>query len=297
MESYIVSNWREKFDRLIAGLDYESVETVTRCLTALYTLEINDAAGIPHPPISCFLTDDEIETFVNNENYLYENTFQHPDGTWEFNGYKLPILSFEYCTFIDEYSLPSLDLSKISSDSAIIDVGAYIGDSAVVFNRYLPNNKIYSFEPVQDLYDLLLQTISLNDMENIVTPVMSALGDVPNAIVRGVSSGSCSRISIDGDSDFHMTSLDNWVITNKIPHVGIIKVDIEGSEQKFLAGARMTITRDRPLMFLSIYHNPSDYFDIKPLIESWDLNYKFKIFKPMHNNIITETLLICIPND
>lgn len=43
---------------------------------------------------------------------------------------------------------------------------------------------------------------------------------------------------------------------------------------------------------ISIYHNASDFFDIKPLLESWNLNYSFKIVRPVDMGIQCETLLI-----
>ena len=35
-----------------------------------------------------------------------------------------------------------------------------------------------------------------------------------------------------------------------------------------------------------------DFFNIKPMIESWDLGYEFKIVKPVDGAIILETMLI-----
>ncbi|WP_297570126.1 hypothetical protein [Helicobacter sp. UBA3407] len=46
-------------------------------------------------------------------------------------------------------------------------------------------------------------------------------------------------------------------------------------------------------MLLSIYHNGSDFFDIKPMIESWDLGYQFKIIKPIDYTISIEAALFC----
>ncbi|TXJ30536.1 hypothetical protein EPJ69_10360 [Brachyspira aalborgi] len=47
--------------------------------------------------------------------------------------------------------------------------------------------------------------------------------------------------------------------------VGFIKVDIEGEEQKLLEVSKNTIIKQRPYMVISIYHNESDFFDIKPI--------------------------------
>lgn len=75
--------------------------------------------------------------------------------------------------------------------------------------------------------------------------------------------------------------------------VGFIKVDIEGFEQEFLKGAKQTITEQKPAMLISIYHQASDFFEIKPMIESWNLGYSFKIIKPIDHSIVDECALFC----
>ena len=89
-----------------------------------------------------------------------------------------------------------------------------------------------------------------------------------------------------------ITTLDEFVRENKI-EVGFIKVDVEGFEMEFLKGAKETICTQKPAMLLSIYHQASDYFGIKPLIESWNLGYKFKIHQGIDYSIPVETALFC----
>ena len=62
---------------------------------------------------------------------------------------------------------------------------------------------------------------------------------------------------------------------------------------EFLKGAKETIKAQKPAMLISIYHQPSDYFGIKPLIESWNLGYVFKIHKGVDLSLTTETALFC----
>ena len=60
-----------------------------------------------------------------------------------------------------------------------------------------------------------------------------------------------------------------------------------------MKGARKTIEKYRPVLLISMYHNPSDFFEIKPMIDSWNLGYKFSVYKPLGNNtVVAETLLI-----
>ena len=76
--------------------------------------------------------------------------------------------------------------------------------------------------------------------------------------------------------------------------IGCIKFDLEGMETKALRGAEATIKRDKPLLLICLYHTPEDFFGIKPLIESWNLGYKFKIAdtEPCNNVIGMHLTLI-----
>lgn len=101
-------------------------------------------------------------------------------------------------------------------------------------------------------------------------------------------------IDKNDDNCVSIQTLDDYVLLNDISDIGLIKVDIEGFEQKFLEGARKTIEKFKPSMLLSIYHNYNDFFKIKPMIESWNLGYKFDFFHgTLENTVEDEILLIC----
>lgn len=93
------------------------------------------------------------------------------------------------------------------------------------------------------------------------------------------------------DIEVPVTTLDEYIAQHRI-EVGLIKVDVEGGEPAFLEGAKRTICEQKPILLLSIYHNAHDFFELKPLIESWDLGYRFKIHKPTLQSTTGETLLL-----
>ena len=93
-----------------------------------------------------------------------------------------------------------------------------------------------------------------------------------------------------------MTTVDDYVNDNNLD-VGLIKVDIEGAEPLFLEGAKQTIIKQRPVLLLSIYHSAHDFFELKPLIESWGVKYKYRIYKPAIETATLEILLIAEPVD
>jgi FkbM family methyltransferase len=143
---------------------------------------------------------------------------------------------------------------------------------------------------------LLVRTINLNSAADKIIPINKALGDKKEIVnVRTDIGGEQFCLDINADKNgkpIEIDTLDNFVAENNI-EVGLIKVDIEGMEQKFLAGAINTIKKQKPVLLLSIYHNANDFFEIKPLIESWNLGYKFKIRQLSTESIFAEVMLIC----
>ena len=90
----------------------------------------------------------------------------------------------------------------------------------------------------------------------------------------------------------NVVSLDDYVSKNNL-NVGLIKTDLEGFEQEFLKGAINTIKTYKPTLMISIYHSAQDYFQVKEIIKSLNLGYKFSLFKADDGYLIAGTLLIC----
>lgn len=58
------------------------------------------------------------------------------------------------------------------------------------------------------------------------------------------------------------------------------------------------IFKQKPILIISIYHNYSDFFKIKPLIESWNLGYRFDFFRGVDGmTTFADTMLICEPRN
>ncbi|MCL5742330.1 MAG: FkbM family methyltransferase [Acidobacteria bacterium] len=67
-----------------------------------------------------------------------------------------------------------------------------------------------------------------------------------------------------------LTTIDKLAAELKLARVDYIKMDIEGAEQRALAGARETLARFHPRLALSAYHVPDDPVRIPALVrEAW----------------------------
>jgi len=71
--------------------------------------------------------------------------------------------------------LPQTCLSQITGKD-IIDGGAYIGDSILIFEEFVPRT-VYAFEPLEENFILLNKTIYINKLRNVI-PLKIGLGNI-----------------------------------------------------------------------------------------------------------------------
>ena len=279
-----------KYDRLVRGLSEEDTAKVNQILGRVQFLNEHDSRN-------CFQPEESERIYRNQLEYF--KVARLNDHCYAYNGYKFPIGDFEIGTFVNNYGCRLIEHPEFVSGKDIIDAGAYIGDTSLMFNRFFPKrNRIYAFEPDPKTYALLEKTISMNSLDKI-TPVRLALGE--NSSEGRLSGTGMSTNLLDhgfqqdnGDA-IKIVKLDDYVSQNHIVP-GLIKADLEGFEMHFLKGALETIRKYRPVMLLCIYHSADDFFGIKPFIESLDLGYRFRISRPDDGHVLCETCLICNPD-
>ena len=286
-------DFKDKYFALIKGLDEESVFTVNRILWKQSQYLMSNA-----PKMNLFTLQEQNELrYV--EDLFSKEVVKVSENVYAFGKYLLPVNHFESVIFYYKYCLSEVtELDKVRGKT-IIDAGAYIGDTALLFSELEPS-KIISFEPIPENAELCEQTILLNKLSNIVLE-RAALG-AKKGIIGIYSAGEGSTFfPRKEDEPFYkekvevpVVTLDEYVDENNL-EVGLIKMDIEGAEPDCLKGAMQVITKQRPILLICIYHNKNDFFGIKPMLESWGINYQYKIRKPTTNNATYDTLLIAEP--
>lgn len=285
------NNAKEKLESLCRGLDNASKQCVYRiCGRLLQAKNDNDNFCMN-------LTQEELQGLAKLHTEFYPNVINPLPNIYSYNGYFFPTNHISEHVLLNKHDMHLIENLDKLRQKDIIDVGGYIGDSAIVLQDFT-DKSVHTFEATQTNYKLLLQTLQLNNATKII-PVNKGLGSKDEMLQIAVDGGCSSVITSTPQAQnlaiieqTHIITLDGYTKENNI-EVGFIKVDIEGFEMEFLKGAKETIARDKPAMLISIYHQGSDFFDIKPLIESWNLGYKFKIHKPIDHSIIAETALYC----
>lgn len=142
--------------------------------------------------------------------------------------------------------------SLLTADDVVVDVGANVGTHAIPFAKVA--KKVYAFEPQVPIYDVLVENVALNGLEEKVEALNVALGAADDNVLSfgpidyaapNNFGGFGVRESLSGTS-VQTATLDGLALER----VALIKVDVEGFEAHVIEGARATITRDRPLLYV-----------------------------------------------
>lgn len=164
------------------------------------------------------------------------------------------------------------DICKLGHEEVMVDAGAFTGDTTETFIKATQNKfkKVYAFEPNQENYSaLLLKTC--NDSRIECYPY--AVWDREEKL--GFSEDSYSGyVNPNGvDSVVQAMPLDCVV---KAP-VTFIKMDVEGSEQRALQGAKQIIEKYHPRLAISVYHKEKDLYQIPLYLHKEYPEYKFSL--------------------
>lgn len=270
--------------KLINNLDENSVKTIQKILERIKISISSDEKKIP-------LFDlDETMALKHVKHDFIKKIKHRPDGTYSYKNYILPINHFEIGVLYYDYMINFFNDLPALKNRSIIDIGGFIGDSALVFRKY-SDAPLYIFEPGKQSYELLQKTLKLNNLTNVVTE-RYALGDKECMVSISGDGDACASINQSGN-DIKQITLDSYVKEHNI-NVGLIKSDIEGYEKYMLLGAKETILTQKPKLLISIYHNYEQFFGIKPMLEEWGYR-KFKVIKSVDGAILIGTVLLCEP--
>lgn len=132
-----------------------------------------------------------------------------------------------------------------------IDIGSHIGTWSLLMATINPTFKVYSYEPVQSNFLLLVENIKINNLSNVkpFNLAVSSFSDMKETIYYGDGDNSFERQhrfigSMIGGSG-HIDNVDTISINdiferNKIDRCRVMKVDCEGCEVKGFS----TITKE-----------------------------------------------------
>jgi FkbM family methyltransferase len=187
-----------------------------------------------------------------------------------------------------------------------MDIGAFIGDSSIALSNY-NYRKIYAVEISAKSINQFINNMARSGIQNTRFEVIHAgiSSEDTDETIKIADTGSAGLSSLRNtgkydEIDVPQKTLDRIVAQFKI-EPRFIKVDIEGNGFEFTKGAIDTIKRFRPVLSIAIYHNPQEFFEVKPFLEKSVEGYVFMIRKLScgikNNQCHSEIVLIGYPGE
>lgn len=169
----------------------------------------------------------------------------------------------------------SPDLIQIREDEVLVDCGAFDGDSITEFVNRQGNSfqSIIAFEPDPANRKKLHERLDRysDSIRNKIHTLPQAVGARTETVSFSSSGTDQSKVG-EGTNSVECVTLDE-ALQNLQP--SLVKFDIEGAELDALAGARKVISRCRPVLAVSAYHEQDHLWRVPLTLAQLCEDYKF----------------------
>ena len=144
--------------------------------------------------------------------------------------------------------------SLIKPGTTVIDVGANIGFFTRHFGRWVSGGgHVIAVEPEETNFARLNWTIARHMLTAVVETIQAVAAETNGTLKLEInpSHPADHKISEQG-IPVRAVSLDTLLEERQWPPVSLIKIDVQGAEERVLRGGRKTIERFHPALFLEI---------------------------------------------
>lgn len=210
--------------------------------------------------------------------------------------YGISNVAFEVCYYQHGLKMLPSAVVDYTRDKDFLDIGAYAGESSLVFMDYSPR-QVIAFEPSAKNRLAYVRNLAAAK----VTPECYrlepfALGEGSGKMNFNDNGVAGTSLYVPGDDCCEVLTLDSYT-TGKSLRIGFIKADVEGMGLAVVTGALQTLQRDRPVLSLAVYHNATELFDIYAFLKQQVSGYVFHLRLLNDEVPLRELTLIAYPRE
>lgn len=177
-----------------------------------------------------------------------------------------------------EPAVASWLLKNYNPATVFLDIGANFGYFSILLGSVVDSDaggKVYAFEPNPHMVELLTKSVNINGFGNRITVVPEAVGDKSEALPLYESTeglfGSTTLLesptskNLRNDKVINVDTLDAIIERLDIKNVSLIKMDIEGFEEKAFKGMQRIFSENKSLKMIMefsplLYQKPLLFF-------------------------------------
>lgn len=210
-----------------------------------------------------------VQKIKNSIQFLIQKIIGYPTYLYWFSIYR--VLRYQFLK--DDIDIAFfIDLVKKNKEGIVIDAGANVGYTTVIFAKAFPAISIVSYEPVSLLSRIIHKVVLFFGVHNVEVR-QKALGEtiesvvIKTPVIQGVKKQGLSYIDKEVDrediemmkasiaEEVDMVTLDSDWESHNNPLIAGIKVDVENFEYFVLKGAKNLIMKFRPIVMAELWDN------------------------------------------
>jgi FkbM family methyltransferase len=211
------------------------------------------------------------------------------------------IQSIKKTSFKEDSFLIQKEIIGKKKSVTIFDIGANRGQVTQKYLELFPNAIIYAFEPFPESFNILRNRFLDNSSVHLIQKAVSSeSGNKEFFVNKNVDTNSLLKPQKTGlSSDEQVRNvhkikvegliLDNFCHFNRIEHIDILKMDIQGGEYDALKGLHKALEKSAidliytETYFLEQYENQPLFHDISKLLLKYDYRLQ-DIYNPIYGN-------------
>ncbi len=171
----------------------------------------------------------------------------------------------------------------------IFDVGAHEGESIDRFRNLFQNPIIHSFEPQSKTFEKLMNK-KKNDKDLVLNNFALGSREENQEIFVNSNTAASSYLNIDNKDKFfkslktiqkeqtRIDTFDNYFNKIKVNYIDLVKIDVQGYEEKVLKGALKSLDKvqliEIEIVFVNLYEKHSSFYQIESILNE----YNFELY-------------------
>ena len=184
-------------------------------------------------------------------------------------------------------SLELIEIVKLANVKIIYDIGAHTGTWSFLAKALIPESIIHAFEPIKlhitefqnrmsHIKDINLHQVALGNQNGDMSIKITNRSDSSSLLDSTELADEQYGVKKDREQMIKIFTLDDYIITQKIPLPDFIKLDVQGYELEVLKGSQQCIKYAKWILcevsFYSYYQNQPLFYDICEHLKKYQYN-------------------------
>lgn len=289
--------FKKNIEEFKNGLDSHSLKVLDSWLVQMTSLVQPKVSGTYYLPSGTnFFTDEQKMVFASGGNIMRSIKKRYISKYGDVLNIPISIhVNYYECGIV---YLPTKVINRFNNSIAL-DLGAWIGDSAIMLSGEHNFKRVHAFEPMPETFNKLEYAVKKYALEERIKCHPYGLSNREGEFFMDGDGGDDggARIVKNGSSTdicIKAVKLDDY-LSNEEDEISLIKLDIEGHEEEALIGAENIIRKHKPALLISCYHEGTalgQMFRLKKFVENLNLGYKI-MYRGLCPGSTFEYNLIC----